>query len=252
MAQKTERTQYVGICLDFETGGLDSKDCAITQISMQAINLETFECIDKLVAYVKPYNRQAPKKKVLKKKKDIDEEIPMIYEEKALKYSGIEMVTLEKQGVDLMDLATKVIEFITKNTLSTGKAGKPVLIGQNIPFDISFLQQLLTYAGLYGDFSKLMSGQDDHFGNFQPSYICTLQLAKALFANDQKSSACDLSSVCTRLGVELVDAHDADADVTGTVHVLAEVVHRVRNKGNSSESNDLIQKQEKVRKHFVI
>ena len=37
MAPKTEQKIYVGIGLDFETGGLDCRECACTQIALQAV-----------------------------------------------------------------------------------------------------------------------------------------------------------------------------------------------------------------------
>ena len=35
MAPQTEQKIYVGIGLDFETGGLDCRECACTQIALQ-------------------------------------------------------------------------------------------------------------------------------------------------------------------------------------------------------------------------
>ena len=39
MAPKAEQKIYVGIGLDFETGGLDCRECACTQIALQAVRL---------------------------------------------------------------------------------------------------------------------------------------------------------------------------------------------------------------------
>ena len=49
-----------------------------------------------------------------------------------------------------------------------------MLVGQNIAFDIGFLQQLMNYAGLAAEFEKTFSGTKDYYGNFQPHYIDTL------------------------------------------------------------------------------
>ena len=46
MAPKAEQKIYVGIGLDFETGGLDCRECACTQIALQAVRLDTWQTID--------------------------------------------------------------------------------------------------------------------------------------------------------------------------------------------------------------
>lgn len=52
MAPKTEQKVYVGIGLDFETGGLDPQTCACTQIAVQAVRLDTWQAIDQYQAYI--------------------------------------------------------------------------------------------------------------------------------------------------------------------------------------------------------
>ena len=43
MAPQTEQKIYVGIGLDFETGGLDCRECACTQIALQAVRFDTWQ-----------------------------------------------------------------------------------------------------------------------------------------------------------------------------------------------------------------
>ena len=52
MAPKAEQKIYVGIGLDFETGGLDCRECACTQIALQAVRLDTWQTIDSYQAYI--------------------------------------------------------------------------------------------------------------------------------------------------------------------------------------------------------
>ena len=69
MAPKAEQKIYVGIGLDFETGGLDCRECACTQIALQAVRLDTWQTIDSYQAYISPYCRRdtgIPRKKVLR------------------------------------------------------------------------------------------------------------------------------------------------------------------------------------------
>lgn len=54
MAPKTEQKIYVGIGLDFETGGLDCRECACTQIALQAVRFDTWQVFDRYQAYIAP------------------------------------------------------------------------------------------------------------------------------------------------------------------------------------------------------
>ena len=55
MAPQTEQKIYVGIGLDFETGGLDCRECACTQIALQAVRFDTWQVFDRYQAYIAPY-----------------------------------------------------------------------------------------------------------------------------------------------------------------------------------------------------
>lgn len=257
-APKEEKKIYVGIILDFETSGLNCKDNAATQLAMQAVRMDTWEVVDRYVAYIKPYNKQTVEKKSKKltaknQLSFISDEEPMAYEQKALEYSGITMSMLNKMGVDVTEVAKDVIEFAKRNTLSEGKQTKPVIIGQNITFDIGFLQQIINYGGkeLVKEFSKVFAGQNDFYGNFQPKYIDTIDLARLTFANDPEVNSYKLELICERLGIEIDDAHDADADVTATLNVVIVSSNRMRN-GSGENYGANMQTQEKSRNHFKI
>ena len=89
MAPKTEQKIYTGIGLDFETGGLDCRECACTQVSLQAVRFDTWQVMERYEAYVAPYCRQdagLPKKKVLRTRHEQarEESVPMKYEQTAL------------------------------------------------------------------------------------------------------------------------------------------------------------------------
>ena len=148
MAPKTEQKIYVGIGLDFETGGLDCRECACTQIALQAVRFDTWQVFDRYQAYIAPYGKQdagLPRRKVLRTRHEQAKEpeyVPMKYEQTALDYSAITMEMLRTQGVDMKKVAGEVIAFAKRSTLSKGYQCKPVLVGQNIAFDIGFLQQL--------------------------------------------------------------------------------------------------------------
>ena len=59
--------------------------------------------------------------------------------------------------------------------------------------------------------------------------------------------------MCEHLGIELDDAHDADADVSATTNVAAVLTQRMRSVGGEIEGGPLeMSKAEKSRKHFKI
>ena len=174
----------------------------------------------------------------------------MKYEQTALEYSGITMDLLRSQGADIRKIAEEVIAFAARNTLCGGKQCRPVLIGQNIAFDVGFLQQRMNYAGLMAEFEKTFAGTKDYYGNFQPHYIDTLHIGRLAFAADAEVSSYKLELIAARLGVELDDAHDAAADVTATLDILGVYTSRLRN--TEGTAGDMIQKKEKTRKYFKI
>jgi DNA polymerase III epsilon subunit-like protein len=176
--------------------------------------------------------------------------VPMEIEKAALDYSGITMEMLINQGVNINEVAKTIIEFTKRNTLSKGAQAKPVLIGQNIPFDIGFLQQMMNYAGLIKEFEKAFAGKSDFYGNFQPHYIDTISLARLALANNPSVNSYKLELISEWLGIELDDAHDADADVTATLNVVRVCAGRLRNSDEGEHS--LIRKNEKTRTHFKI
>lgn len=261
MAAPKEKSNVVtAIVFDFETGGLESQTSAATQISMHAVRLDTFEVMDKLNLYIYPYNYipgfDKPVKKVLKSKYDKEDEGDkmMGYDDKALEYSAITMEQLYSKGTQLQEVCERIIEFIEKNTLQVTKNNRPILVGQNVLFDISFLQQILLYTGLYGKFEKLVDGRRDFWGHFQPYYIDTIALAKLALDNDKSIASWKLEMSAERLGIDLDDAHDADADVTATREIVRVLTARMRNSdGNDNAVGTLaVEKREKMRDHFKI
>jgi len=253
---KTEQGTYTAIVLDFETGRLDCTRCACTQIAMQAVRLDTFEVLGRYVNYIAPYDKQplggVPKRKVLKTRREVEQgsiSEPMDYEPVALNYTGITMELLRSRGVALKQVAAEVIDFARRHTLSKGARYKPVLIGQNIPFDIGFLQQMMAYAGLQKEFAQVFAGTTDFYGNFQPHYLDSIALARLCLAAEPNITSYKLELVAERLGIELEDAHDADADVTATRQIVVQCSRRLRQNEVADTAQQCIHK---TRDHFKI
>lgn len=257
MAGKEKSTIVTLIVFDFETGGLDPQKCAATQISMHAIRLDTFEMTDTLNLYISPYHRKQslskPAKKVVKSKYDVEEEPLMEYGEKALEYSAITMKMLEEMGRPLEDVCDKIIDFVERNTQNVSSGNLPVLAGQNVLFDIGFLQQIMIYTGRWSAFTKLVRGVKDFWGNFQPYYIDTIALGQLALNHDRSVNSYKLELMAERLGIELDDAHDADADVFATQEVIRVLTGKMRTNSDGLVDGNLAEvKKTKLRDHFKI
>lgn len=230
--------------LDFETGGLDPAKHAITEIGIVSFRNDDFREIIKYQSYVKPYHKVDLVKRVVKKSERPDP-VLMGYEEKALTYTNITMEMLEEKGAELKQVAEESFEIIKKTNVDNGRSTKPFLVGQNIQFDIGFLQQLGAFTG--HDLSKYFDGKVDFYGNFYPSYMDTLMLSRTYFATNDKITSHKLELVAEELGIELVAAHSAQDDVyasndvyqqyikllrTGTGSVAGQETERIRDKFN--------------------
>lgn len=262
-APKEKQFVPVGIVFDTETGGLDAQKCGVCQVCMHSVRLDTFERTGNLNIYIKPYNRRdeilkPAKKKQLKTKYEIEDEQAgigelMEYSDRAKEVHGLSLDFLRENGMTLEDAAQAVVDFVKGSQISSGNKGKPFLIGQHILFDVGMLEQLMTYAGLWGDFCKLVQGDKGFFGNFQPLILDTMTLAHLSLCNTNITSYA-LGSICEALGIEIDDAHDADSDVTATEDIVRVFTTRMRNANSDNEEGVGLaeNKQEKKRVHFKI
>ena len=254
----TDNTPIVAFTIDFETGGLKCQTSACTQIAIHATRLDTFEKIGSYVSYIQPYDRKDIKgvgstKKVLKSKYDVDEKTPMDYEDKALEYSAITMDMLYDQGKPIEVVGKEVCEFIANMTPKCSKNKKPFLIGQNIPFDEGFFCQLMEYSGMINEVKKHLRGHEDFYGHWHPLYLDTITIGQLALCHQPNMNSYKLEIMCESLGVELDDAHDADADVSATTNVAMVLTKRMRSLGGDDDDNTLaVSKAEKSRKHFKI
>lgn len=245
------------IVYDFETGGLDCTSCAATQISLHAVRLDTFEVMEKYASYIYPYKKKPdiakPQRKTLKSKYDGDDMDLMDYEDAALSISGVTMDLLYSKGKPLEDVCRDICDFIQRNTFPVVASNKPFLIGQNPLFDKGFMQQIMLYSDLWKEFSKLVRGSKDFWGNFQPAQLDTIILSQLTFDDDKSVATWKLESMAERLGIDLDDAHDADADVTATREIVRVLTARMRNSSDGGYVGGLaVEKRERTRDYFKI
>lgn len=246
------------IVFDFETGGLDCTKCGAVQISMHAVRLDTFEVTESINYYIQPYNKKQwaglPKKKVLVPKDALGEEELMEYGEKAEKVHGISISTMKNLGVPLEDVCKNIINFVERNTFGVIKSKLPFFIGQNPMFDEGFLQQIFAYTGLWKDFCKVVRTVRDFWGNEHLGMVDTTLLAQLAFGDDKSMPSFKLELIAEKLGIDLDDAHDADADVTATREIAKVFTARMRNANGETGAVGSIGKERrtKLRDHFKI
>lgn len=259
MAAPKENSKIItAIVLDFETGCGECQESGATQLSAHAVRLDTFEITGSFNHYIKPYNKvdvDARKLKKLVSKYDKLDEEPMFYDEgKMLTYTGITMDLLNVKGESLDDVCDMFIDFVKDNTFDTSKNCKPFLVGQNVLFDMGFLEQIMLFTKKWNTLIKLIRGSKDFWGNFQPYYMDTILLAQLALSHRKAQNSWSLSFIAEALGIELDDAHDADADVTATEDVLRILTKKMRNGGvDGSEEDGIVEvKKERFREHFKI
>lgn len=246
--------------LDWETGGLLCSECGVTQISVHAVRLDNFDCMGKFMRYILPYTRRTDKgkvkvKKALKNKYDDGTtDTLMTYTQAALDVQGITMDILKQKGIALDDMVEQLLEWIDEMMANadTTKGKLPILVGQNIAFDEGFLSQVMEYTGKTDEFKKRLRGMDDFWGNWHPTMLDTIVIGQLALSHNPEVPSYKLELLCEFLGIDLVDAHDADADVEATADVMRVLGNRMRAEdGNLSDSEQRKQDQ-KTRKHFKI
>jgi len=102
------------IVLDIETGGLNSQEDGICSISYKELGKEVV-----FTHYIKPCEHK-------------------FYSSKALEINGLSLDKLENEGEDLFDVLDKFLSFLT--SVSDGNKWNVKLLGQNLKFDLGFLE----------------------------------------------------------------------------------------------------------------
>ena len=186
------------LIFDWETGGLTSNDCAVVELVMIALRADNFEEIGRVDNIIVPYDKNGitcnydfdshmildVSKKLPKENqdliKDINNDIKSIYDftysEGSYKVHGIGSKEMMSDGVEIVDVVKAVIKLA--NSAKVSNFSKAVLVGHNPDFDRNFLQQVFEVTGNMKSMEKIFHGSKDHYGNFQPHMIDTIDLAK--------------------------------------------------------------------------
>lgn len=250
MAAPIEKSRiYTGVTLDFETGGLDPKKHGVTQVGMQIVRLDTFEVLNSYNSLIIPYEKvQFNNKKILRKKKADKEEAELMeYDwEMTDRVSGITEKMCYEHGKPLKTVVEEMIEFISSAKLTNHKDTYPILIGQNICFDLGMLHQIFAFTN--NKLNKLFAGSNGFYG-WNIRTMDTQDLVKLYELGGKQIGKFNLTDICERLEVDAFDSHDALGDVEATTDVVRVLGNKMRVGGGLLTNNGKSEK-EKTRKHF--
>jgi DNA polymerase III alpha subunit (gram-positive type) len=201
---------------DFETGGKSCIKNPATELSLIAIRGNDFTEIARHHVVFLPYD------------------VNLVYEQEALDITNMSMEYIHEHGVEIKQALKGIYDFLVKVSAGKSAGFLPMLSMQNGGFDIGFWQQIFSY-GKY-NLSKVVAGYKDFYGNFQPTIIDSLPLARSYWAKDAEVTDFKQGKISDRLNIELVDAHRAVGDCLALREIVAFFLTSMRNGGNGVQS----------------
>lgn len=197
------------IVVDFETGGLDLIKNPISEIGLICFDGKTLKELFRYESLIKPYGKDKYQ-----------------YDPVAIKITGLDPELLESEGVEIEKVADDVLTLV--KGLGRSKQHKPVIVAQNAMMEVKCFQHLFDVTKKTKEFSQLFSGSEDYYGNFIPSYVDTLPLAKWMFAQDERMISFNLESIIERSGLSMSDGHRAMNDVSPSYDFVKLAINKLR------------------------
>lgn len=218
------------IFLDFETGGLDARTHAVTEVAMVAVTGDSFKVLDMVSTLIKPYGEYQ-------------------YDPLALKHTGINFQDIEG-GEDVKVVANSMLELLKKADLNPkNKGSKPILVAHNSGFDKGFFMQIMFHTGKLKEVEKLVYGTTDFYGNWQPEMMDTVHWVKMAWGNDPDIPNFKLGTCIEKAGIELSDAHRAINDTIAMKDMILLFGNKLRSKGSAGNTDELVD-EGRFRDHF--
>ena len=180
------------LVIDTETGGLDSSSCQLLEIAACVYD----DCGNKLGQFHQMLSPQSDKKLGL-------------FALKLNKY-------FERENLESVDNSKVALDFV-KWSIDMANRYSPIIVGQNVLFDIRFIDQFL------GEF-----GYEDWQGIFPRQLFDTMNIAKVLqYKQILKTKKLSLSAISQELDIVNPEAHTALADVETTYKVLMKLLSKI-------------------------
>lgn len=179
------------LVLDTETGGLNATTDGLMSVTMKVYNkpiIKTF--------YIKPNNK-------------------LNYSEEAININGITIDYLEKNGISENAFIGELTKFINDNFDK-----KPNVLGQNIGFDIDFINELMLRNNMHSFHSMIWHQKRDTEAVSRFFQDAGLGLEKVNLSDAYKFF----------VGKELVDAHTSEADVLATEELYKAQINYIKEK----------------------
>jgi DNA polymerase III epsilon subunit-like protein len=216
------------IFLDFETGGLDCRKHAVTELAAVAIKGDTLEKINLISTYVQPYGDYS-------------------YEAEALKHTGISTEDIVG-GLPVDEVVNEFINLLIKSDLTPrNKGSKPILVAHNSAFDKGFLIQIFSHCNKLKELEKYTFGNTDYYGNYQPEMLDSQHLAKMIWGADEEIANFKLGTCIAKAGIDLADAHRA---INDTIALKDMIISFTLNLRSGLGNNEEVGTKHRYREHF--
>lgn len=173
------------VVLDTETGGLHSRTHGLCSVTLKVYGKDIIKTF-----FIKPNTS-------------------LLYDEKAFAVNGLSEAILTEKGIDEERAVKEIIYF-----LKTHFPKRPIMLGQNLHFDINFLNELFHRQGI--DFGRFV---DFH-------YLDTMILSGCLMmAGKFPKMSVSLGVVHEHLFNESIkNQHTSEADVLATERVFQKLI----------------------------
>lgn len=218
------------LVIDFETGGLEPKEHAITEVGIVVINGDTLKILEEYQSYIYPYDKK--------------------YDQQALTATNISLKLLESKGKPAKEVCVAMEAVMQRHTARSFK-DKLIWVGHNPLFDVGFCNDFLKQFSK-NSLEKYFTGQKfDSY--FIPTHFDTMTLARAKWKRENiAGGSYSLTNVCQKSGIELSDAHGALNDTVATNGVFTLFINHLRSTISGVQVADSNNTGNRFRTHFEI